>query len=251
MLAALKRLVSRPPQRMAAIPEGDLVYAIGDVHGRLDLLKKLWAMIEIDAKGSDSHKTVVFVGDYVDRGPDSKGVIDFLLHLELANSDFVFLRGNHDQSILDFIADSSFYRSWRLFGAPETLVSYGVKPPRFDDDQSFERARQEFVRQCPAEHVKFLQALRHSYSLGDYFFAHAGIRPGIAIEDQDPQDLLWIRDEFLNSKLPSGQVVVHGHTPEEVPKRRTYRIGIDTGAYATGKLTALVLEQTSHRFIST
>jgi serine/threonine protein phosphatase 1 len=152
---------------------------------------------------------------------------------------------------LDFIADAKFYRTWKPFGAPETLLSYGVKPPRFDDDAEFEEARADFVRKCPSAHVEFLSSLPYSYSIGGYFFSHAGARPGIPLDEQDPHDLLWIRDEFLSSRASFGKVVVYGHTPVETPARRSNRIGIDTGAYATDRLTAAVLERNECRFLST
>jgi len=152
---------------------------------------------------------------------------------------------------LDFMGNSKLYREWRPFGAPETLVSYGVMPPRFDDLADFERARLQLVKNCPQKHVNFLNSLPYSYSIGGYFFAHAGIRPGIALEDQDPADMLWIRDEFMSVRTPFEKVVVHGHTPLATPVRKTNRISIDTGAYATGNLTAVVLEGTECRFLAT
>jgi serine/threonine protein phosphatase 1 len=152
---------------------------------------------------------------------------------------------------LDFIADANFYRDWKPFGAPETLLSYGVMPPRFDNEADFERARAEFVQKCPRNHIKFFKSLLYSYSIGGYFFAHAGIRPGIPLEEQDPKDLLWIRDEFMASRTQFEKVVVHGHSHVETPVRRSNRISIDTGAYATGSLTAVILEGTECRFLST
>jgi serine/threonine protein phosphatase 1 len=152
---------------------------------------------------------------------------------------------------LDFIADPRLYRSWKPFGATETLVSYGVMPPRSDSDADFEKARDEFVANCPRAHIEFLEALPYSYELGGYFFVHAGIRPGIALKDQDPQDMMWIRDEFLFSRADFEKVVVYGHTPVEQAARHGYRISVDTGAYATGRLTAVVLEGQEYRFMNT
>jgi serine/threonine protein phosphatase 1 len=241
----------KPKKAPASIPKGGRVYAVGDIHGRLDLLKQLWEMIEADAADAPLHKVVVFIGDYVDRGPDSKGVIEFLINARLKGGVVLCLRGNHDQAVLDFMADANFYRNWKTFGAPETLMSYGVRPPLFDKEEELERARKELVQKCPEKHVKFLISLPYSHEIGGYFFAHAGARPGVPMDDQDPQDLLWIREDFLSSRHGFDKVVVHGHTPEEKPRRRAYRIGIDSGAYATGHLTALVLEGTEHRFLST
>jgi serine/threonine protein phosphatase 1 len=227
------------------------VYAVGDIHGRLDLLQKLWVAIEEDAAAKPAKNVILFVGDYVDRGPDSKGVIDFLIKAQLSQTVVLCLRGNHDQAVLDFVADANFYRNWKNFGAMETLLSYGVRPPLFDTESELERARREFVDACPSAHVKFLSSLPYSHAIGGYFFAHAGVRPGIPIEQQSPQDLLWIREEFLFSRRGFDKVVVHGHTPEDRARRRVHRIGIDTGAYITGKLTAVVLEGAEHRFLST
>ena len=153
----MSRLLRREEEERqhAAIPDGFRVYAVGDVHGRLDLLRNLWAMIEADAANTDLRKVVVFVGDYVDRGRDSKGVIDFLIEAKLDGGDIVCLRGNHDQAVLDFVADADFYRNWKPYGAPETLLSYGVMPPKFDDGAEFEKARREFVLKCPQRHTRF------------------------------------------------------------------------------------------------
>lgn len=241
---------SRKKKAPATIPEGFRVYAIGDVHGRLDLLQKLWAEIETDAANIELRKVFVFMGDYVDRGRDSKGVIDFLLELK-QNDDVVCLRGNHDQAVLDFIADANFYRTWKPFGAPETLLSYGVMPPRFDNEAEFEKARNEFVSNCPQAHVQFLESLPYCYELGGYFFVHAGARPGIPLNEQDPQDMLWIRDDFLFSRGDFEKTVVYGHTPVEKAGLRGSRLAIDTGAYATGRLSAAVLEGQDCRFLTT
>ncbi len=246
-----QRLLGRKTAAPALIPPGQRVYAIGDVHGRMDLLHKLWELIESDCAGCDLERSVIFMGDYVDRGPQSKAVIDFLLDETRKTAAMLCLRGNHDQAVLDFLADAKFYRNWREFGAPETLLSYGVMPPRFEDDADFERARAEFEQKLPPEHLEFFSALAYSHAIGDYLFVHAGLRPGVALDRQDPHDLLWIRDEFLLSRLSFGKIVVHGHSPTPHPVRRPNRIGIDTGAYATGRLTAVVLEGAGCRFLST
>lgn len=248
--SALASLFTRRKKEPASIPRGHRVYAIGDVHGRLDLLQKLWTMIEADAAGTHLRKTIILVGDYVDRGRDSKGVIDFLLKVK-QDRDVVCLRGNHDQAVLDFVGDAKFYRSWKPFGAPETLLSYGVMPPRFDDEAEFEKARSEFVAKCPQIHLEFLKSLPHYHEIGDYFFVHAGVRPGIPLKEQDPQDMLWIREDFLFSRADLEKVVVYGHTPVEQAGRRGHRLGIDTGAYATGRLSAVVLEGQECRFLVT
>jgi serine/threonine protein phosphatase 1 len=242
-------------RKPASIPDGSRVYAVGDVHGRLDLLQKIWRMMEADARGADKRTTIVFLGDYVDRGPDSKGVVDFLLEAKLQaksqQREVVCLRGNHDQSILDFIADAGFYEAWWPYGAPETLLSYGVAPPAFDAPEALEEARRNFMANCPLEHIRFFQDLPYSHSIGGYMFVHAGVRPGIPLGEQDSHDLLWIRDEFLTWRRPFAKVIVHGHTPQGVATREENRIGIDTAAYETDRLSAAVLEGTECRFLST
>src|SRR6185437_3616830 len=204
------RLTGRRPRKAAPrVPDGVRVYAVGDIHGCADQLDRLMDAIEADARTWLGPKYLVFLGDYCDRGPDSKGVIDRLLTI---GEGFTrcHLRGNHDQVILDFLADPRVYRSWREFGAPATLISYGVEPPRFDDDNAYISARDRFAAAFPASHLRFLQNLQYSARIGDYFFVHAGVKPGTGLEKQAPEDLLWIRDEFLMSKSDFGAVVVHG-----------------------------------------
>jgi serine/threonine protein phosphatase 1 len=231
------------------VPQGTRVYAVGDIHGRMDLLKELLAQIRTHAGSENRQNSLVFLGDYVDRGPQSKEVIDHLLQLAWPGWDIVYLRGNHEQSVLDFLEDANIYRIWRDYGAAETLLSYGVKPPRFDDDEAFAEARNDFATKCPPEHLKFLSELRYFHVAGDYMFVHAGVRPGIALDRQSPQDLMWIREEFLLTDRRLDKVIVHGHTPSERPVRRANRIGVDTGAYATGRLTTVVLDGENCSFL--
>jgi len=246
----LSHLVGRkPPPAMA--PAGTCVYAVGDIHGRRDLLERLMSRIAGHAGDVPRKNALVFLGDYVDRGPQSKAVIDFLLQLDWPGWEIVTLRGNHDQAVIDFVEDPLTYRGWRGFGAAETLVSYGVKAPIFDDDRAFAAARDEFVDKCPPEHMEFLNSLKLSHVAGDYMFVHAGVRPGIALDQQSAEDLMWIRDDFLSSNAKLDKVIVHGHSPSEKPVLRRNRIGVDTGAYATGCLTAAVLEGENCNFLST
>jgi serine/threonine protein phosphatase 1 len=245
----LTRLLGQQMRRPRLV-EGKRIFAIGDIHGRRDLLDQLLKQIAEHQKVSPADDTIVFLGDYVDRGSDTKGVIDLILSLP-SIWNMVFLRGNHDQSLLDFLDDPLRYRAWRNFGAPETLLSYGVRPPRFDDANEFARARNELNRACPSSHLKFLNSLKLLYEDGDYLFVHAGIRPGIAIGQQSDEDLMWIRDDFLMSDRLFDKVVVHGHTPTEKPVRRPNRLGLDTGAHATGRLTAAILEGDKVSFLST
>lgn len=246
----LKRIVGRE-SRKPATTQGRRLFAVGDIHGRRDLLQRMLKKITAHKVESGFSNAIVFLGDYIDRGPDSKGVIDLLLALDLPGWQKVFLRGNHDQAILDFLRDPLFYRAWRGFGAPETLLSYGVIPPRFDSEDAFVKARNELSVALPQAHLHFLERLDYSFTDGDYHFVHAGVRPGIALERQVAEDMLWIRDDFLLSTRDFGKVVVHGHTPTEKPVKRFNRIGLDTGAHATGCLTAAVFEGESCDFLST
>ena len=232
------------------LPHGLRVYAIGDIHGRLDLLDALIARIEDDARSGPGCQILAFVGDYIDRGPDSKRVVERLLNLpERFHAQFI--RGNHDQALLDFIADPQTYSSWKEFGAQETLWSYSVRPPKFDQRKYTLEAHSGLIKNLPAAHLDFFQKLQPYAVIGEYFFTHAGVRPGIALNLQSHEDLMWIRDDFLASTANFGKIVVHGHSPSPHPIRRTNRIGIDTGAYATGKLTAAVLEGSELRFLQT
>jgi serine/threonine protein phosphatase 1 len=246
----LRHLVGQksPPSK---VPDGTRVYAVGDIHGRWDLLERLLAQIGTHASDSARRNSLIFLGDYVDRGPQSKGVIDYLLQLDWPGWEIVTLRGNHDQAVIDFVDDPRTYRAWRAFGAAETLVSYDVKPPVFENDRAFVEARDEFVGKCPTAHMDFLRSLKLSHVVGDYMFVHAGVRPGIALDQQSAEDLMWIRDDFLSSNLRLDKIIVHGHTPDEHPVLRRNRICVDTGAYATGCLTAVVLDGEGCTFLST
>jgi serine/threonine protein phosphatase 1 len=238
--------------RNARAPQGLRIFAVGDIHGRLDLLEQLVCSIRRDAEAAGAAQNVlIFLGDYVDRGPDAKGVIEFLLSLDMPTWRTIFLRGNHDQSMLDFFDEPKIYSSWRNYGGQQTLLSYGVRPPRFDDETEFKIARDEFLIKCPPSHLQFLKSLKFHHVEGDYIFVHAGVRPGISLNSQRNEDLLWIRDDFLFSEEFFEKVVVHGHTPVERPVRRPNRIGLDTGAYATGRLTAAVFKDDECNFLMT
>lgn len=240
--------------RQAAVPDDLRIYAIGDVHGRADLLKRLMLNIREDAGDLEEGKraVLVFLGDYVDRGFQSKEVIDYLLSEELEGFETIFLKGNHEAAFLEFMSDPAFGPQWAKFGGSETLTSYGIRPPRAHTAASdWNEACQRLNEVLPVSHRSFLQTLAPSVVIGDYAFVHAGMRPGRPIEEQTEDDLLWIRDSFLNDKTEFEQVVVHGHTPIPAPHRDHRRIGVDTGAYLSGKLTAARLDGTSVDFIST
>ena len=172
----LSRLTGQGPRR-PKVPDGTRVYGVGDIHGRRDLLDTLLQRIWTDAAPSTGPNTLVFLGDYVDRGPFSKDVIGCLLTLERPGWDIVPLRGNHEQMLLDFCLNPEVYRVWRGFGGAETILSYGVRPPQFDDLADFARARDEFVSRVPKSHLEFLKALPYFHVVGDYLFVHAGVQP--------------------------------------------------------------------------
>jgi serine/threonine protein phosphatase 1 len=234
----------------AALPVDLRIYAIGDIHGRSDLLDRLLGSIRRDISRWRGNVLLIFVGDYVDRGPDTRGVIDILIDLATV-ADARFLRGNHDQALLDFLGAASTFPAWREFGAQETLRSYGVPPPSSEDPKALFETRTRFEAALPQTHQSFLRNTQFSFEIGDYFFCHAGVKPGIALNLQSPRDLMWIRDEFLHCEQPFGKIVVHGHTPSKRPVRTHIRIGIDTEAYASSRLTAAVLQDNACRFLHT
>lgn len=251
-LLALTRQQAQPGAT-PEVPPGRRVYAVGDIHGRLDLLRRLHLLVEEDARARPGPLNVlVYLGDYIDRGDASPAVIDLLLDEPLPGFETVHLKGNHEDSLLRFLEDIEVGPAWLLYGGAETLLSYGVRPPRpAGGDRELQRAQREFRTRLPERHRRFLAGLRLTHEEGDYLFAHAGIRPGVPLERQQEADLLWIRDEFLLSDADFGKIVVHGHTITARPDVQRNRIGIDTGAFASGTLTALVLEGTAWSFLHT
>jgi serine/threonine protein phosphatase 1 len=236
--------------RAFAVPDGLRIYAVGDIHGCHAELEILMDLIEHDIRDTNNAVRLVYLGDYIDRGPASKEVVARILK---TGSQFqtISLRGNHDQMLLDFLENPSAFVHWRDVGGRETLLSYGVIPPQSADEKSMLQARDSLLRALPEDHLRFFRGLRYSARIGDYFFVHAGVRPGAALEDQTIDDMLCIREPFLRSAKDFGVKIVHGHTPTAEPVCRANRIGLDTGAYATGRLTAAVLEGAGLRFLHT
>lgn len=235
-------------RRTAASPalEGELVYAVGDVHGSYALLKRLLAAIVADHREADDKRRplLVFCGDYVDRGPQSAEVLEALVQLQRRPDVTVnALRGNHEQAMLDFIEDPVRCAAWLSFGGARTLQSYGVRPPAAQaDTKAHLQARDQLLTRMPAAHLRFLEALPLALELGDYYFVHAGVRPGVPLALQDSQDLLWIRKPFLDTDRPFEKIIVHGHSwTDDNPIVREHTISLDTGAYATGVLSAVRL----------
>jgi serine/threonine protein phosphatase 1 len=244
---------SKTRARARSVPPGSRIYAVGDIHGRLDLLESLEEMIAADAaEVAPARRVVVYLGDYVDRGMEARQVVDRLMASALDGFEAVHLKGNHEDFLLRFLDDVQIGAGWLRNGGNTTLYSYGIRPPdRPTDIAALQRARDELRRRLPPAHLDFYRGLEHSHVEGDYFFAHAGVMPGRPLDRQAPEDLMWIREDFLECPDDHGKIVVHGHTITEQPDIRGNRIGIDTGAYATGCLTALVLEGTTHRFLQT
>ncbi len=239
---------------VAAAPPGTRIYAIGDIHGRLDLLLQLHALISADAARSSAQRRVlVYIGDYIDRGPSSAGVLDLLLDRPLPGFEIVHLLGNHEDTLLQFPDDMAVGPSWLTYGGVQTLASYDVEVPpgSWRDERELRRLQGEVRRRVPRRHVEFMRNLPLTHIEGDYLFVHAGIRPGVPLERQERDDLLWIRDEFLHSRADHGKIVVHGHTISEEPVLQPNRIGIDTGAFHTDRLTCVVLEGSGRAFLQT
>ncbi len=253
MLEKLFRSARRTAPHIPQVPEGTRVYAIGDIHGRSDLLERMHGLIMCDARDfAGSRKVVVYLGDYVDRGLGSREVVELLIHSPLDGFVPVYLKGNHEQLLLDFLDGSVLFRDWMAYGGDATLYSYGVglKGPRIRPE-SHDEMLEKFHTNLPNHHTDFYRNLSLTNSEGDYFFAHAGVRPGVALAEQTETDILWIRNEFLDWDENFGKVVVHGHSITPAPDVRHNRIGIDTGAFATGQLTCLVLEGEGRHFLST
>ena len=238
----------------ASTPPGTRIYAIGDIHGRLDLLLRLHELIAADAnRAHQGRRVLVYIGDYIDRGPNSAGVIDLLLDRPVPGFEIVHLLGNHEDTLLQFPDDMTVGPSWLTYGGVQTLASYfiDVSQGSWRDERELRRLQGEIRRRVPRRHVEFLRNLPLTHVEGDYLFVHAGIRPGIPLARQERDDLLWIRDEFLHSTEDHGKIVVHGHTITETPDQRPNRIGIDTGAFHTDRLTCAVLDGAGRAFLHT
>ncbi len=251
---------SQRPKTRSRVPENCRVYAIGDIHGRLDLLERLHEKILEDAaQNPRERQVIVYVGDYVDRGPDSVGVIELLLASPFAGFERHHLKGNHEDFMLRFLDNGADGNVWLMNGGIETLQSYGVSLP-WDlggDSQGpsplapgeMESLRLALKAAVPKSHLDFLTHLERHHTEGDYLFVHAGIRPGVPLEKQSEHDLIWIREGFLDYGGDFGTMVVHGHSARSTPDIQDNRIGIDTKSGYSGRLTALVLDGDSQRFL--
>lgn len=254
----LRRLFNRSPKAPTAapvspgLPPGVVVWAIGDIHGRLDLLERLLEAVALgDDPAAFDRLVLVFLGDYVDRGANSRGVIDRLVVLQdEGRYETHFLKGNHEDKMLEFLEDPSVGPAWCEYGGAEALRSFGLNVPTMKHRvDAWASVSADLRHRLSSRQLRFMRELETSVSIGGYFFAHAGARPGIALEDQSDHDLMWVRNSFLNDPDPFERVVVHGHTPTAEPYADHRRIGVDTKAYETGVLTAVRLEDRGLRFV--
>jgi serine/threonine protein phosphatase 1 len=244
----LKIFQGKSAKKAACIPDGERIYVIGDIHGRLDLFDALVRAIEEDDKDRGREETlVILLGDLVDRGPESAGVIK-LARLWEEYRPIRYLIGNHEEMFLDSFDDNEVMRHFLKHGGRETILSYGVSEKQFNDC-STEELRELMALKVPQGDIEFLKAFEDMIIIGDYLFVHAGINPKRTLEEQKPRELRWIREPFLNHKDRHSHIIVHGHTIVKEIDERKNRIGIDTGAYKFGTLTALVLEGDTRRYI--
>ena len=247
---ARKNRPATPPGGVPSIPAGRRVYAIGDVHGRRDLLDRLVETIAADAerRGSGSNH-LVLLGDLIDRGPDSRGVVERLRTFAQPGFKLTVLCGNHEEVLLRLVGgERGLLDDWLLFGGTECLASYGVDPQQLEG-MSEQRALERIRAAIGPDHIEYLRSLSDTVRIGDYLFVHAGVRPGVHLSLQLQRDLRWIRQPFLDDDSDHGLVVVHGHTISPDIVERVNRVGIDTGAYATGKLSAIGLEGSARWFL--
>jgi serine/threonine protein phosphatase 1 len=237
---------------VAAIPDNRRIYAIGDIHGRADLLNKMHqAILKHSTAAPPAQNCIVYLGDYTDRGLQVKEVMEILSVGSMPGFTSVFLKGNHEEMLLEFLSNAAALETWLQLGGLATLLSYGViaSGHMLAPDRA-EEIRRAFIDALPETHHNFLLQLKTSYQAGDYMFVHAGLRPGIPLDKQNPQDCIWIREPFLSNRKHLGLKVVHGHHITEYPEMLAPRIGVDTGAYATGRLSCVILEADQAKFLT-
>lgn len=251
LISKLFGQTSKDTDHNPALDIGVRIYCIGDIHGRLDLLQEVHAKINAHKVGYSGTCCVVYLGDYIDRGPHSKQVVDYLIDSPLSESQSVFLLGNHEQSILQFMygSDLGFAHEWFRFGGIATLQSYEVGIKGIPTNKDIDAIRNELNAKCPLRHKQFFHTLELSFEIGPYYFVHAGVKPKVTLNKQSSEDLLWIREEFLDSTRNHGKIIVHGHTVTEKPEILANRIGLDTGAYASNNLTCAVFESDRITFL--
>ncbi len=247
----LRKLTGGAEARAPQPEPGTVVYAVGDIHGCSAELDRLEALIvaDVERHAPSLKRVIVYLGDYVDRGPDSKGVVQRLVE---RGDGHVFLRGNHDAEMLRVLDDPAALSAWRAIGGLETLASYGMPPPPINPSAADMAAfLAQFREKVPPAHIAFLKNLAPSWRSGGLFFAHAGVRPGLPIDAQSEHDLMWIREPFLSSTRNFGAFVVHGHSSGYTIDMQKNRLCVDTGAYATGRLSAAVFDGGPVRVLTT
>ena len=249
----LKKILKPKPttHKIVGLPIDHRLYCVGDIHGCIDLLQEVHQKIALDALTFDGRKILVYLGDYIDRGMYSKQVIESLLVDNFSNFETIFLLGNHEQVLLQFLLskDDAIAHDWFRFGGLSTLISYGINVRGIPTAKDLPGLRAELMKKLPSTHLCFFEHLALNYEIGGYYFVHAGIKPKIKLHLQRPEDLLWIREEFLTSDVFHGKIIVHGHSVTEEPEICPNRIGIDTGAYMSGKLSCAVFEAMDCRFL--
>lgn len=243
----------KKPDNARMVPEGVRVYAIGDIHGRAQLLEALLDKIEDDLSASQAKETfLIFLGDYIDRGEDSRKVIDLVIGWKKKGVTKVALKGNHEAMMLAYMKDANLGEIWFNNGGNATLLSYNVSlNPKLPLPVRLTAAHKDFKTKLPRSHLDFLNNLKLNFEVGGYFFVHAGVRTGTPLDKQTEEDMLWIRGDFLDSRKPFEKIIVHGHSIHWEPMVSKRHISVDTGAYVTGKLTSVVLEGTNVRFLQT
>lgn len=230
-------------------PSDIRLYAIGDVHGRLDLLQQMHRLIGSDLDQRPTHDwRIIHLGDYIDRGPSSKEVLDFLVEMSSRDDRIISLLGNHDDGFLTYLTTGDIAGIFALHGGTETARSYGVQIDFTDADLAC-RGHAALVKAVPQSHIDFIRAMPRSVEFGDFFFCHAGINPASPLSAQDPEDLIWIRTAFLKWTTPFEKVIIHGHTPQGAIDIHPNRVNLDTYAWESGQLSAIVIDDTEKRFI--
>lgn len=246
MFGAKARSAPKPSTWNHGVAETAVVWAVGDVHGQDDLFQRLISSIIGQLQDSpEEDRTVVLLGDYIDRGMGSCRVIDRVLALKddltAVGTRLVALKGNHEDLLLRFMEDAETGPDWLAVGGRETLLAYGLAPFR-ECPQGWQQASVELLSVIPIDHLDFFEGLSLRHTVGDFQFVHAGVRPGVDLDDQTPDDMMWIRDMFLIDSQPFARLIVHGHTPGRDIYMDGRRICVDTGAYATGVLSAVKLQ---------
>ena len=254
LMQQMKRLLGvRSGRAVVTVPAGRRIYAIGDIHGRDDLLHEMHRLIAEDAANRGwANNILIYLGDYIDRAPGSRKVLTLAMQDQPRGFARVCLRGNHEAALLDFLRNPENGGAWIAMGGDAALQSFGVAAPsEFAAPETMVSAAAQLAQALTPAERQFLQNLKYCHREGGYFFAHAGIRPGTGLEAQDEDDLIWIRAPFLQSAADHGAVIVHGHSVRREVEIRPNRIGIDTGAYYTNRLTCLVLEANKRWLLQT